>query len=271
MVPSRSVVRAVAESARTTQSGRRWDQFAAVHAAVLGDALPSQPQPGDDGDAGAGLEHYLFGLATGIEATGADREPISLVTGLIAREARLQFHRAGAAARGVSAASSPPRGSRPHADAAGDGADLAGVAAAAAGVGFLRAGQQDSTGTDARLGGLIALLLVTLQDVVVPDRRRDQTAGCGAEPGAPGGRQFLAEVTFGFGGTEQAADTLVQNLERMGTDLKVWGEEQDLRFHLHTVDPGAVVTEAYALGTVFDLRIGTLEPPPDSSIGDADF
>jgi hypothetical protein len=211
------------------------------------------------------LQRYLVGIAAGIEATGADRDPMSLVAGLIAGAAALQYNRAGSGGDDPSAAELASRAGVAAADLAADGADLARITETAAGVansGWLLAPPHDpALREEFRLRALIATVLAALAQVAGGADGEPEVAGCGAGPGEHSGRRFLAEVTFEFRGDATARSRLQQTLASMGTDLRVWPGEDRARFHLHTVHPADVVGEAYALGTPFDLRIGTLEPP----------
>lgn len=237
--------------------------FAQIRAAVLGEHIEEPPaDPGTD--AAADLERYLRGIAAGIEATGADRDPMSLVAGLVAGAAALQFSRAGSGQGESGAAEQAARAGVAAADLAADGADLSRITEAVAGVSSadlsFGAAAQDSA-DESRLRALIATVLGALAQVVGPGGGPDQVAGCGAGAGEHSGRRFLAEVTFQFHGDASACDRLEQALSTMGTDLRVWPADGSASYHLHTVHPADVVAEVYAVGTPFDLRIGTLEPP----------
>lgn len=238
--------------------------FAQIRAAVLGEHVPEVPA-GPAGDPSTDVERYLRGIAAGIEATGADREPMSLVAGLVAGAAALQFSRAGHGGVESNAAELAARAGVAAADLATEGAGLSRIAEAAAGVAGAvwtpQAPPDPASADDARLCSLIATVLAALAQVVGRGAPTTVVAGCGAGPGDHSGRRFLAEVTFQFHGDALARDRLEQTLAAMGTDLRVWPVEDRAHYHLHTVHPADVVAEIYALGTPFDLRIGTLEPP----------
>lgn len=242
--------------------------FAAIRAAVLGES-PSTADPGDTSVSGD-LHRYLTGIAAGIEATGADRDPMSLVTGLVTGAAHLQFTRGRASEGAPTAAELATRAGMAAADLATDGAGLSAVVDAV--VQVLDGGAPASVGGDPatvgdrRLHALVLLVLDALRQVVVPDDGSGRArAGCGAGADEHGGRRFLAEVTFRFAANPGTRQRLSGALEQLGTDLRSWpGPDADdtASYHLHTVHPGAVVEEIYAVGTPFDLRIGTLEPRP---------
>lgn len=239
--------------------------MAAIRAAVLGE----HPEPvavvgttvADD------LERYLRGMAAGIEATGADRDPMSLVAGLVAGAAQLQYSRAGVAGGEPSTAESAARAGVAAADIAADGADLGrvvGVAAEVAMTGWSPGPQPDQQRTDEqRLRVLLGMVLLALDEVAgAPDGRR-AVAGCGAAAGEHRGRTFLAEVTFDFYGADETHARVAGSIARMGTDLRVWPDDESgvTHYHLHTNHPAEVIAEVFAAGTPFELKIGTLEPP----------
>lgn len=242
--------------------------FAAIRAAVLGES----PEPPDAQDASVAgdLRRYLAGIAAGIEATGADRDPMSLVTGLVTGAAHLQFSRGRSADGTPTAAEAATRAGMAAADLATDGAALDAVVDAV--VEVLDGGVPGSAGGeptrvgDRRLHALLVLVLDALRQVVVPDDGSGRgRAGCGAGADEHAGRRFLAEVTFRFAANPGTRQRLSDALDQLGTDLRSWpGPDADdtASYHLHTVHPGAVVEEIYAIGTPFDLRIGTLEPRP---------
>lgn len=245
--------------------------FAQLRAAVLGESLQQSTggqQPENDlenRDVATHLERYVVGIAAGIEATGADRDPMSLVAGLIAGAAALQYSRAGSMGDDPPAAELAARAGVAAADLAAEGADLARIVEAAAGVANsgwqLVQPAEPEQADEFRLRALIGMLLAALAQVVGRGDDDVAVAGCGAGPGDHSGRRFLAEVTFEFHGDAAARAALEQTLSTMGTDLRVWPAEDSAQFHLHTVHPADVVGEVYAVGTPFDLRIGTLEPP----------
>ncbi len=247
--------------------------FAAIRSAVLGEQVEQLPTHG--GSVPDHLADYLLGIAAGIEATGADPDPMSLVTGLVAGAARLQFSRAGHPGDGTTAAEVVARAGVAAADLATDGADLGRVVAAAAGVaaGGWRPAQdcQDpAQAADRRLRSFLTVVLTALDDVVGRQNDQPDRAGCGAGPGDHRGRVFLAEVTFEFRGDPSAQAELSELIGRMGTDLRVWPDDESpavIRYHLHTHHPAQVTAEIYALGTPFDLRIGSLEPPMSEHAG----
>ncbi|MDQ2845287.1 MAG: hypothetical protein M3Y77_02810 [Actinomycetota bacterium] len=239
--------------------------MAAIRAAVLGE----HPEPAAvaGSTVAADLERYLRGLAAGVEATGADRDPMSLVAGLVAGAAQLQYSRAGTAGDQPSAAESAARAGVAAADLAADGADLARIVAVAAEVamsGWSPGPQPDQHGADEqRLRVLIGMVLLALDEVAGrPDGRR-AVAGCGAGAGEHRGRTFLAEVTFDFYGADQTQAQLAGSIARMGTDLRIWPDADVgvTHYHLHSNHPAEVVAEVFAVGTPFELKIGTLEPP----------
>lgn len=254
--------------------------FAAIRIAVLGehpsgDALDERA--GRRPSAATDLERYLRGVAAGIEATGADRDPMSLVAGLVAGAARLQFDRAGRGAEEPSAAEAAARAGVAAADVATEGAPLArvtDVAAAVAAEGWAFGVPDDpELVDDYRLRALIGMVLAALNDAVIAIQDRPQVAGCGATAGDHRGRTFLAEVTFEFRGAAAAQARLADSIGPMGTDLRVWpgsGDDGVTHYHLHTNHPAEVVGEIYALGTPFDLLIGSLEPPMSERSGRID-
>jgi len=249
--------------------------FAAIRSAVLGeqvrDGLRSGVTVPDH------LTDYLLGIAAGIEATGADRDPMSLVAGLVAGAARLQFSRAGNAGEAPSAAEVAARAGVAAADLATDGADLCRVVAAAgvAATGWtaIPAPDERAQADDRRLRSFITMLLAALEDAVGRQQDRPGRAGCGAGAGDHRGRPFLAEMTFEFRGGPSAQARLSDMIDRMGTDLRIWPDDDSpavTRYHLHTNRPAEVTAEIYALGTPFDLRIGSLEPPMSERGGTMD-
>jgi hypothetical protein len=250
--------------------------FAAIRSAVLGeqvqDGLRSGVTVPDH------LTDYLLGIAAGIEATGADRDPMSLVAGLVAGAARLQFGRAGNAGEAPSAAEVAARAGVAAADLATDGADLCRVVAAAAGVAAsgwtaIPAPDGPAQADDRRLRSFITMLLAALEDAVGRQQDRPGRASCGAGAGDHRGRPFLAEMTFEFRGGPSAQARLSDMIDRMGTDLRIWPDDDSpavTRYHLHTNRPAEVTAEIYALGTPFDLRIGSLEPPMSERGGTMD-
>lgn len=253
--------------------------FAALRAAVLGEHV-EQPSPGAEQavgralDAAADVERYLVGTAAGIEATGADRDPISLVAGLIAGAAAVQFSTAGRVGDESSAAEFAARAGVAAADLAADGADLARIVEAAAAVAnsgwVLSDAPQERQTPSSRLRSLIGMVLAALARVVGAADAEVESAGCGAGPGEHGGRRFLAEITFEFRADAATRSRLAQTLTTIGTDLRVWPQQDHHRFHLHSVYPAQVIDEIYALGTPFDLRIGTLEPALSAGPGTMD-
>lgn len=250
--------------------------FAAIRAAVLGEHVEAGLRRG--ATVPDHLADYLLGIAAGIEATGADRDPMSLVAGLVAGAARLQFSLAGNAGDGPSAAEVAARAGVAAADLASDGADLYRVVAAAAGAaasGWTEIPAQDAPAEveDRRLRRLITVLLAALEDAVGRQQDRPGRAGCGAGAGDHRGRPFLAELTFEFRGDASAQARLSKTIDRMGTDLRIWPDDDSpavARYHLHTNRPAEVTAEIYALGTPFDLRVGSLEPPLSERAGTMD-
>ncbi|MDQ6657057.1 MAG: hypothetical protein M3Z00_02275 [Actinomycetota bacterium] len=239
--------------------------MAAIRSAILGEH--AEPVAVAGSTVAADLERYLRGLAAGVEATGADRDPMSLVAGLVAGAAQLQYSRAGTAGDQPSAAESAARAGVAAADLAADGAELARVVGAAAEVamsGWSPGPQADQQRADEqRLRVLIGMVLLALDEVARPAGGRGVVAGCGAAAGEHRGRRFLAEVTFDFYGADENQAQLAGSIVRMGTDLRVWpdGDGGVTHYHLHTTHPADVVAEVFAVGTPFALRIGTLEPP----------
>ncbi|NNG37169.1 hypothetical protein [Nakamurella aerolata] len=310
--------------------------MAAIRAVVCGEPIPEQTDAvdgtalGGDGPAGDGhqpgeptaagaLREYLRGVAAGIAAAGADGSVIPLVAGLVTGGAQLRFHALDSvpAAGGVSAGELASRAGLAAADVAGDGGDVGEVARAfaeAAQSGWSQrltaeSGAAEPTGIarqQFRLRVLLRAVAVALSRAagaeVAPPR-----AGCGAEPGSPGGRAFLAELTFSVD-TAGRGDALVaalqDALDPLGTDLRVWyapgtdanerntapaadaksgrgsrvhqaagqnqsGQNQSgaVAFHLHTTRPGEAITQVYALTTPFELSVRTLEPALHPSDG----
>lgn len=254
--------------------------FAAIRIAVLGEHPPGgalNERAGRQPSAATDLERYLRGVAAGIEATGADRDPMSLVAGLVAGAARLQFDRAGRGGEEPSAAEAAARAGVAAADVATEGAPLArvtDVAAAVAAEGWAFGVPDDpELVDDYRLRALIGMVLAALNDVVSAMQDGPQVAGCGATAGDHRGRTFLAEVTFEFRGAAAAQARLADSIGLMGTDLRVWpgsGDDGITHYHLHTNHPAEVVGEIYAMGTPFDLLIGSLEPPMSERSGRID-
>ena len=249
--------------------------FAAIRSAVLGEQVQDGLRSG--GTVPDHLADYLLGVAAGIEATGADRDPMSLVAGLVAGAARLQFSRAGSAGAEPSAAEVAARAGIAAADLATDGADLCRVVAAAgvaaSGWTAIPAPDDPAQADDRRLRSFVTMLLAALEDAVGRRQDRPGRAGCGAGAGDHRGRPFLAEMTFEFRGDRSAQARLSEMIDRMGTDLRIWPDDDSTavtRYHLHTNRPAEVTAEIYALGTPFDLRIGSLEPPMSERGGTID-
>ena len=70
-------------------------------------------------------------------------------------------------------------------------------------------------------------------------------------------------MTIGISGPAQLVQQVTEAIGGLGTDLRVWADQQAALtgVHLHTVQPGTVISEVYAITTPFDLRIASLEPP----------
>lgn len=266
--------------------------FSAVRAAVLGEDLSTFEQDLDAGEDPDGalepeqdavsiaLYGYLVGIAAGIAATGADREPTSLVAGLVTGAAQLRFSWPIAGRFG--AVDLADRVGLAAADMSGEGADLDQVVRAVddtvqamllgdvtpESVAEYAAAGHTEADDDRRLRGIIQGILAALRYVVAPtvgsDRtRRDADGRGGCRP-----RRFLAEVCFTVDGPASVHQRIARTLDAHGTAVECRSHEvEDVRdYHLHTMHPGAVVSEIYAIATPFGLRIDSTEPPLDGTM-----
>lgn len=268
--------------------------FSAVRAAVLGEDLTTfeldldARDPSDEDDAvepeqdaiSVALYGYLVGIAAGIAATGADREPTSLVAGLVTGAAQLRFSWPIAARFG--AVDLADRVGLAAADMSGEGADLDQVVRAvddtvqamlmgdptpepAPGPG---AAGHSEAGDDRRLRGIIQGILGALRDVVAPATGWDRVPADRGDRGACRPRRFLAEVRFTVDGPASVHQRIARTLEAHGTAVECRpSAAEDVRdYHVHTVHPGAVVSEIYAIATPFGLTIDSTEPPLDGTM-----
>lgn len=310
---SRTLFGVGVDSAETAAAG---SGMAAIRAVVCGEQAPQVGgAAGPDGDPTAGeptasgaLREYLLGVAAGMAAAGDDGTVMPLVAGLVTAGAQLRFHALESvpASGGVSAGELASRAALAAADVAGDGGDVPEVARAFAEAAQSGWSQRLTAAAGAaepsaaarqqfRLRVLLRAVAVALSQAAGVEAAPAR-AGCGAEPGNPGGRTFLAELTFSVD-TAGRGDALVaalqDALDPLGTDLRVWhsaaadaehagartgteaasGHDESARragdpdesgavaFHLHTTRPGEAITQVYALTTPFELSVRTLEPP----------
>lgn len=243
--------------------------LAAIHAAVAAEDLTaleqSGPPAGTDDPVLVAVHGYLLGVAQGIAATGADREPTSLVAGLVTAAARLRF--AWPDASPLGAVDRAERIGLTAADLVGEGADLLELMRGIDDTmtATLHAWLQDTgdadalDGPDFRLITIITDVLSVLGDLVVA--AADDTA-----PGLLGGcrpRRFLAEVSFTVDGSSSVHLRVSRALEDHGTSVTHTHADAEnvRRYHVHTVQAGTLVSEVYGITTPFDLTIQTTEPP----------
>ncbi|MEJ7650396.1 MAG: hypothetical protein WKF57_15390 [Nakamurella sp.] len=263
--------------------------FSAVRAAVLGEDLTTFEQDLDAGDGAlepeqdtvsVALYGYLVGIAAGIAATGADREPTSLVAGLVTGAAQLRFSWPIAARFG--AVDLADRVGLAAADMSGEGADLDQVVRAVDDtvqamvmsdptpervVGHGSAGTTEAD-DDRRLRGILQGILGALRDVVAPTTGWDRVPSGRDDRSACRPRRFLAEVRFTVDGPAAVHQRIAVTLAAHGTAVECRPSAvEDVRdYHVHTVHPGVVVSEIYAIATPFGLTIDSTEPPLDGTM-----
>ena len=75
------------------------------------------------------------------------------------------------------------------------------------------------------------------------------------------GEPFLAEITFLTADEAGAAD-LAEVLRASGVPFGTYCDSGSLGFHIHTAQPGAVVSEIFSLVVPFDLGISRLAGQP---------
>lgn len=245
----------------------------AITAALQWSELPVPP-PAPAPPAAAVLQIYLTGLATGVagarqtmqrsgdldEVGAADR--LCLVAGLIAGGAAVSVESQDllvADGRPTSADLARAAGTA-AAELVVDGADLHSIASAAAAAALV-SGPPDGANRDPgyRARALIGLVLVALQRSTAPVGDPIRPPSCGARPGAKGGIELLAEVTFTMFMPQEDCDRLQRAVTGLSEEVVVWSEGDRRYFHVHTRSSGDVIAESYAVGTVFSLFIGRLE------------
>ncbi len=84
---------------------------------------------------------------------------------------------------------------------------------------------------------------------------------CVGTPGGHPGQPFLAEITFLTADEAGAAD-LAEVLRASGVPFGTYCDSGSLGFHIHTAQPGAVVSEIFSLVVPFDLGISRLAGQP---------
>ncbi|MBM9469558.1 hypothetical protein [Nakamurella leprariae] len=148
------------------------------------------------------------------------------------------------------------------AELAVDGADLAAIAAQAAGtavLGWTVGVPGDARAlTEYRTRGLIGMLLIALQQASRAPEPPAEPASCGAGPGEHRGSAFDAEIGFEIRCEDPERDTLIAELQPLAQEVRVWSSNGVHAFHVHTRRPGEVISLAYASGMLFDLEITAL-------------
>lgn len=282
------------EESQALRTGR-----AAVHAALSGDRGPVWP-PISEPTAGW-LQHYLRGTAAGIAGARAAEggpvghsTPLHLVAGLITGAAAVSGFELGAdvgsgpsmtpgpvgahpqgVVRELSPAESAHRAGAAGAEEAVDGAELPEVAQAA-GLGclqgwVLREPQDRHEQVTHRAHVMLARLLLGLKAATAPEVpgaplppiADGWRTGCQDAPWEPSGEPFLAEITFAVADRQEAVNRLVEALEDRQEWFGLWGGQHGQGFHIHTHDPGAVLSEVFAVLTPFELSITRLAGEPD--------
>ena len=245
----------------------RWAEETLVSA--LDGREPVRPPAVSTGSAGR-LADYLASLAAGVAETrrqSADpRAPLDLAAGLLAGAAAI-----GGATGEVSAARSH-RAGMVAVEAVVAGADLPEVAKAAAvaleaPLDLRTEAIKPQDSNDVRLSAMIGRLLAALVRATRPARTGPDSAACGATPDQPAGRPFRAEVQFVvFGGASLLADlerAMVADSPRSDaaldsgpdSELVIWSDGDRHAVHVHTADAGRLISEAFAVTTLFDLQI----------------
>ncbi len=273
---------------------------AAVQAALTGERGPAWPPVSER--SASWLQQYLQGTAAGIAGARAaeggppgQSTPLHLVAGLITGAAavsglepppdsaggsvRRPPGAAGAPAHGtvreLSPAESAHRAGAAAAEEAVDGAGLPEVAQAA-GLGalqgwVLREPQDPHEQATHRAHVLLARLLRGLQAATTPETPDDPLppvadgwrAACQDTPWDPSGETFLAEITFAVADGRESVDRLVAALDGRQEWFGLWGGQRGQGFHIHTRDPGAVLSEVFSVLTPFELTITRLADDPD--------
>jgi len=247
----------------------------AIRAALEWAELPSPRSVSAQVDAAqpaaAVLAVYLTGLATGVAGArqtmaingDLDGVPIAdrlcLVAGLIAAGAAVSVE-PGPAGLTVDASELARAAGTAAAELVVDGADLRSITSAAA-ASALSTGPADDANRESgyRARALIAAVLVCLARSAAPSGAPIRLPSCGSKPGVNGGVALLAEVTFTMFLQQQDSDRLQVSLASLAQEVVVWAEADRRYFHVHTVQPGEVVAQSYAVGTVFSLVIGRLD------------
>ncbi len=112
---------------------------------------------------------------------------------------------------------------------------------------------------DRRVRTLVAQILLALERAARPPAPAAEPASCGAGPGDHRGSGVRAEVTFVVFTSDSDAARLRADLEPLADEVVIWSNGDRREFHVHTRDAAEVVSQAYAMGTVFALSIGALE------------
>ena len=270
---------------RVLDAGRR-----AVTAAMSDGPTPTTLFPDDSAeDAADWLATYLVAFAAGLadarRAEGAPpghASPLHVVAGLItgaaavagrpATQPWVHFVEPDELDRGYSGPSASDAAHQlgaAAADEAVSGAPLERVTRAAQAATprtFQPSAPEDpARTTDLHRCGLLVRLINALTTATVPPPATVQLPSnapgwrpaCVGTPGEHAGEPLLAEITFLTADEAGAAD-LAQELRASGVPFGTFCIGGSLGFHIHTEQPGAVVSEIFSLVLPFDLSIARL-------------
>ena len=189
------------------------------------------------------VSRYLHGIAIGVAGTVAEDPPppagMCLTAGLLAGAAALESvdPTVAAAARVAGMAA---------VDRAVEADDVVAVVLSAA-----RSTAQEP----------IRAVVAALARAIRPPGPVPDPASCGAGPDDLAGQIFAAEVTFTSSAVGADLADLRRNLARLSDEAWFWPDEDETKVHLHTHQAGPVITEAFAAGLVFGLRVTARSAP----------